>query len=281
MNADVASLIAPLSLSWNLRNAMDSPSMLFPGQFSFEGIGRGEYPIDAWRPFPLEVPAGGTKTDISGRMNHAFGVAFNGPGWNWLRTVNLPIYHNGDSLDMGELATIIRHWPKAAMDDLPCISLAVKRRGWYGEDRETQSVTVLVVWGDSASRIVTLDWSEGQLEDCVTPEWCIHASPLMDVRHACAEMGHAILGVSWDRPRYSMFILPTCLGRNLHGVSVDAPYKFWKREWIYENHSALKMDLCRLLSEIVQLFGIGPSDGSESASNGGIPNDEQGIVEEA
>ena len=256
MNAEEGGLLAPLVLSWNLRNTLERPSSLFPGRFSFESIAQGVYPIDAWRTFPLEVPSSGTKTEIRGRVCHAFGVDMPAAEWSRLRIVSLPVYQNGDGLDLDGLRTVVRRWPGTAMEDIPCIALAMKMRGSYCEDREAQVVAVLLVWGDSACRVVTLDWSEGPLEDCVTPEWRIHASPLLDLRHARAELQGMTAPVHWDQPRFSIFPLPTCLGARLAGAPVETSYRLWRREWQYDTHEGLRKDLDSLLTDIQMLFTV-------------------------
>ena len=51
----------------------------------------GEFPINGWKPYPLEIPPDGCKRSITGRSFHAFGLAVKEPSWYPNRTIKLPI----------------------------------------------------------------------------------------------------------------------------------------------------------------------------------------------
>lgn len=256
MRAEGHPLLRPVILSWNLRNTLESPSSHLPGEFCIDGSGLGEYPVDCWRPFLLEIPALGTKKDISGRTCHAFGVRMPSTPWDARRTIQLPHFSNGDRLPMESLKTVVRHWPEAVTDEMPCMAVAAKVTGYYSEDREAQSVAVMLVWGDGTARIVNLDWSEGSLEDCVTPEWFVQSSPLSNLRAATGEMERVHGNVTWCRPSFHLYTLPDCLGNILPGTPADSAYRFWKREWRYADRSAMGKDLALLISQIQRIFSI-------------------------
>jgi len=256
MRAEGLPVLQPVILSWNLRNNLDSPSSHLPGAFCIGGSGLGEYPVDCWKPFLLEIPASGTKKDIAGRTSHAFGVSLPSTQWNTRRTVLLPLFSNGDRLSLEGLKAVVRHWPDAVAEEMPCLAVAEKVTGYYGEDREVQNVAVLLIWGDGTARLVTLDWSEGSLEDCVTPEWFVQSSPLLNLRAAVGDFERVHANVSWSRPSFRIYTLPDCLGNLLEGSPSPSTYQFWRREWRYRDAPAMKTDLSRLLSEVRQIFSI-------------------------
>jgi hypothetical protein len=282
MSAPAQAVLRPLRLSWNLRNTLERPASLLSDRFCVEGAQPGEYPIDAWRPFPLEIPKGGSKTEILGRMCHAFGVAMSAEKWNLWRTVRLPLFKNDDDIGLEELGTVVRHWSQIGQDDVPCLAIAVKRRGLYCEDREAQSITVLMVLGDAACRIVTLDWSEGPLEDCVTPEWCVHAGPIMDLASGRAELLRATGSLNLEHQRMSLYTLPACLGRNLQGTPMQANYRLWKKEWAYDEPATMRSDLEGLLAEIAGMFSFEEAgdDAESHRDRSGVAAGERGFGNE-
>ena len=240
-------------LSWDLRN---SPDVSVPGDmFSIVGVAPGEYPIDGWKPYFLEIPADGLKADIVGRISHAFGVVVPSAIWNRRRIVTLPRYSRDWYLDMAQLATVVRGWSSTTIpDDIPCLAVALRSSWHYGEDRLAQSVAVLMIWNDSVCRLLRLDWSEGPLEDCITPEWCIQGSGLLSLSGALGEMESLHRENPGEKASFSLFVLPSCLGKNLRGRRRDAGYSSWKQEWSYVDHRDIRSDLRELLSQISRLF---------------------------
>jgi len=248
-------VLQPFILSWNLRNVLERPSMLAPEEFCVIGIGLGEYPIDAWKPLLLETPREGYKKDIVGRINSAMGLSLKNTKWNRKRTVNLPIYSHTQNNDVKRLKIVIKHWYDIGFpEDVPCLALAVKSRGFYSDKREAQYITVLTVWSDAVARIMSLDWCEGPIEDCITPEWHIQATPLLNLRNAIEKIPKLFKTISWDEPSFSIYTIPSCLGNGLHGKTVDSSYPLWDHEWRYSDLAELKDDLTLLFSTIQEIF---------------------------
>ena len=244
-----------LLLSWNLRNIVPKPSALLPGEFCIDGVAPGEYPIDAWRPYYLEVPVGGRKKDIVGRTSSAFGVCLPNTEWNPRRTVRLPMFSQGGEIGPEILRQVIRSWSECTItEDIPCLAVAVKASGTYSEDRQAQTISVLMVCSDAVCRIVTLDWTEGPLEDCITPEWCVQTTTLLNLHNARREMEKLHRHPFREGAVYSIYTLPPCLGQVLRGGPFEASYKFWNLEWRYTGHPELISDLTLILSKIQSLF---------------------------
>ncbi len=255
MTPENLSVLRPFILSWNLRNILEKTSMLISNEFCIIGTGLGEYPIDAWKPYFLETPKDGHKKDIGGRFSSAMGIGITNTEWNRKRTINLPIYSHIRDYDVERLKLVIKHWYDIGFpDDVPCLALAVKCRGFYSEDREAQYVTVLTVWNDVVARIVSLDWFEGPLEDCITPEWYIETTPLLNLKDAIEKMRNIYKNTHWDNPSFSIYAIPSCLGHKLLGKMVDTSYNLWNHGWGYTNYAELKGDLELLLSGIKKIF---------------------------
>ena len=249
------SIMQPLFLSWNLRNIVDNSPDLTAGGFGLIGTRPGEYPIEGWDPYLLEVPRDGMRRDISGRFSDPSNIGVQNLAWDLQRTVNLPVYINSNNADKELLKIIIRNWNELRFpEDIPCFALAVKCHSNYTDVREAQCVNVLLIWNDEVCRIMTLDWYEGPEEDCITPEWYINTTPLLNLEDAFARMNESYRKSQWENPVYSIFTVPSCLGCALTGEICEGPRNLWDNEWKYRNHSELSKDLDQLLISIQEIF---------------------------
>ena len=253
MIEDPLSVLRPFVLSWNLRNSLpDSADFDEPGVI---GACLGEQPIDGWKPYYLEVPRDGHKKDLTGRLNSASGLRALKTEWNRKRVINLPVYAHAQDYDIERLKIIIKNWCDISIpDDIPCIAVAVKCRGFYSDYREAQYVTTLTVWNDAVARIVSLDWFEGPLEDCITPEWYGENTPLLSLKNAVNKIQNIYENLNWDNKRFSIYALPQCLGSCLQGDKAKASYNPWNCKWEYANYADFKPDLSLLLSRIQGIF---------------------------
>ena len=254
MTTDNISVVQPFFLSWNLRNIVEKPSRFISDKFTITGTQVGEFPIKAWKTYFLEVPKEGTKKDLTGRMSDVFGMGGKNTLWDFRRTADIPIYANSEKADPEILKIIIRHWDESHIpEDIPCLGLAVKCHGNYMDIREAQSISVLLIWNDGICRILTLDWFEGPEEDCITPEWYVKTTPLLNLEDAFETIKKLHKKSLWEMPIYSIFTLPTCIGYTLKGEFCEGR-KQWGNEWKYSNHSELMNDLDQLFSSIQDIF---------------------------
>jgi len=255
VNAEDTSLVEPFILSWNLRNLANAPAGSGRPRFRIERSLLGEYPLDGWRPFPIEVTARPVKSGIAGRGFSAFGIAPETAPWEPGRAVRLPLYRDCENPEARELGTLFLRWPEIFLtDDLPCLAVAAKATGRYCEDREAQSVAVLLAWSDGAARLVNLDWAEGPLEDCITPEWCVQRGELTNIDAVLGELAQVHRKVTWGSPRYFLYAIPSCLGSGLGGTRTEPAYAPWTAEWAYSDYPAMGRDLELLVSRIRQAF---------------------------
>lgn len=271
MNPRHSDILTPIHLSWNVRNMGCDPSLFDQSSFHIRGSESGQYPINGWRPHFLEVPSGGQKTWCSGRGIRAFGFGLKETEWDLRRVLRLPIYTNCEAGDIESFKVLVRHWAEISLpDDMPCLCLAVKCHGNTYETVEAQSISVLMIWNDSVSQIVTLDWCEGPLEDCVTPEWHVQSSSLMNVDAAIEKIQGTFKDLRWERASFSIYTLPCFLGRALRGEVEETAFSQWVREWRYPEYLHFKRDLSALLQEIEKVFKT-RSDLTPLVPEGGDP----------
>ncbi len=242
-----------LSLIWgNLRNLVDFEHIKIPGDIKIVGTTVGEFPIDSYRPILLEEKK---KKNIAGRINRVF-VGMKNTTWEHSRVIKLPIYHNNNDVSVEKLGMIIKHWRNALMpDEIPCIAIAVGARGYYCDERESQSLLVLVLWHDAVGKILELDWAEGPLEDCITPEWYLKSTDLLSLDNALGEVKKTCKHFpAWENLEFSICVSPSCLGDNLQGKKAATSQKAWHYEWKYQKHDNLIKDLNLVLDKTRDIF---------------------------
>jgi len=248
-------VLQPFILSWNLRNSIQDPSKFTPEEPSIVGTTLGEYPINGWNPYYLEVSREGHKQDVTGRFNNAVSSRPIRSEWERNRVISLPLYSHIQDCDLESLKTIIKNWHYIGIpEDVPCIALAVKCSGFYSDYREAKYITVITIWNDAVARIISLDWFEGPLEDCITPEWYAKNTPLLNIRTAFSKIQDIYKDISWDNKTFSICTIPQCLGNCLRGTKEQASYKPWQFEWKYDDYSELKTDLSLIFSHINTIF---------------------------
>ena len=91
MTSDSFSLLHPFIISWNMRNSSENTSTQFSDLPSITGACLGEYPIDGWIKYFLEIPKNGRKEDLIGRSNNN-AMDEKRLAWNHRSTINLPVY---------------------------------------------------------------------------------------------------------------------------------------------------------------------------------------------
>ena len=158
-------------------------------------------------------------------------------------------------VDIEQLRIVVKNWCNIGIpEDVPCIAVSIKCKGFYSDYREAQYVTVLTIWNDAVARITTLDWFEGPLEDCITPEWYMETTPLMNLETALERIENIYDNTGWENTSFSILTIPTCLGACLGGDREEGAYSLWNHEWKYTDHTDLSSDLSSLLSRVQTLF---------------------------
>ena len=248
---------ADLSLIWaNLRNSTLVDSFEIPGEIKIVGAIEGEFPVNSHRPIFLEAPKNNEKSHTVGRRHYLFGKGAKEANWSKKRIITLPIYENSGSVSLEKFGAMVRRWENALVpDEIPCIAIAVKTCGFYCDERESQSVAVLSVWHDAVGRILELDWAEGPLEDCITPEWRISSTELLPLNSALAELkGICNKAPIWKKTTFSIYAKPPCLCEDLRGKKAEDFQGPWKHEWRYGKHDDLINDLNSVLEKVKNVF---------------------------
>ena len=213
----------------------------------------GEFPADSFTPVFLEVSRGLKRADLSGRFNT---ITFSGSGmkqdtsWNPARAIPLPLYEADPSLnvmDSYELyRQLVQKWADSPIpDNMPCAAVAIKAMGSYCKERDAQWIVVGLMWPENVARVLVLDYFEGALEDCISPEWYIDVSKVMSIDEVAQRMATAARNLpNWDTPILSISVIPSFLGNCLaNGRMRESSSASWEYEWVYDEQPGFVDDL--------------------------------------
>ncbi|UCH31608.1 MAG: hypothetical protein JSV05_09000 [Candidatus Bathyarchaeota archaeon] len=248
------------SLVWShLRNLVDFDTVEIPNDIALTGTALGMFPVNSFHPIYLEVPRNRKKQDISGRANFRGPNSTNRIDWRFIRVVSLPIYKVANSsMSIDCFKSLFQSWRNSLIpEDIPCLALAINLTGRYCDEREGQYAVVLLVWPDNATRLLELDWFEGPLEDCITPEWYIRSSEWLSFETAFIKLKNICSNSPFlKNPIFSMFLNPSCLGSGFQGEKAETNSSCWEYEWIYYDQADLIKDLELILEKIEQILVV-------------------------
>lgn len=252
-------------LIWgHLRNLVDFESILIPRSVRLVGTVCGEFPVDSYSPIFLEIAKKNKREDLSGRFNCSgsnAGQVLYTNYWHPVRSIPLPLFEYNSNLSVQELkegySQLLEEWYDSSIpDNLPCAAIALKTHGNYCDEREAQKVDVLLVYPNLTARLMSLDFFEGGMDDCISPEWYLSVSKLMPIDSALERVTKISQNQSeMQRAHSSISIKPEFLGDILvHGNKEATSERKWRFEWTYDLHSNLVSDLSTLLDEFKRIF---------------------------
>jgi len=217
------------------------------------GIVPGEFPVDSWYPLLLEIPEGGSKACISGRFPGLLvGLPVSPVEWDKSRVVSLPIYENTERCRQKTVRGVMAS--KDLPDTVPIVTIANRYDGYYCDQRRAQVVSVLAVYTGGTSLLLELDWCEGSLEDCVSPEWYLQASSFLTIRDGLDRFKKVCRNSPmWEDCSFYLYVIPPFLGSYLLGRGKRMASKIWQEEWSYAKHSELMDASSQVIDVIVEL----------------------------
>ncbi|MFX0124654.1 MAG: hypothetical protein ACFFAE_13560 [Candidatus Hodarchaeota archaeon] len=245
------------SLIWgNLRNLIDFNSITVPSDLCLVSTIPGEFPVYDFHPIFLEIPRSLKKFNMSGRKNFSQLFIDRDLGWRPRRIVSLPNYENDKDTNPECLKSIIQLWEKALIpEEIPCIALGVNITGQNSDGREGQYVTVLLIWANQKTRILELDWFEGPLDDCITPEWYLQVSEIMNVKKGLTKMEKCLtMPSNWENPLFSIYSIPPCLDCSLKNKWEESNLVGWRYKLSYHEYEMCMDALESILTQIKLIF---------------------------
>lgn len=254
-----------LSLVWgSLRNLLDFPNVTIPEEIRLVDTIPGHFPIDSYNPVPLEIPKGGAKSDLSGRFN-----SLSSHLWNDIcgkiplraRIVQLPLYTYSSNMSYKEARktylSMLKNWNQTLIpESVPCAALALRVRGDYSNERESEFVFVLLIWPSMVARTLQLDWYEGALEDCISPEWYVKSSLTLPLQVAFSQTRNFVMNLpNWNNLKMTLSPKPAFLGfrlKNENRRREDAGG--WFCEWDYDSKQNFLEDSNTIIEDMETLF---------------------------
>jgi len=103
---------------------------------------------------------------------------------------------------------------------------------------------------------MNLEFFEGAMDDCISPEWYLSVSKLMPIDVAFQKIASLPLNLpDWQRACSSISINPNFLGNILNrGRKIETDERKWGFEWTYHNQTDLIPDFNNLLDELRSIF---------------------------
>ncbi|MCF2139490.1 MAG: hypothetical protein K9W44_05485 [Candidatus Lokiarchaeota archaeon] len=257
-----------LALIWGtLRNIVDFNYLEKSVEIMLIGAENGEFPIHSYQKIYIELPKNQTRIDLSSRSNNHSPTLNSSPEKNnyvknqWInqRLIRLPrFYIKKNSSELINLyKSLIKNWNSTQIpSDIPCFALALKVIGDYSNEREAQFVRVLLIWENKIARIIDLEYFEGPLEDCISPEWYINSFNSSNLYQVSKIMTNVQAYLpKWTNQSYSLHIIPSFLTNFLkYGKKGFCFENGWKYEYNYLSINELNSDLSVILDLIKSFF---------------------------
>lgn len=254
-----------LSLVWgSLRNLFDFPNVIIPEEIRLVDTIPGHFPIDSYNPVPLELPRGGSRMDLSGRFN-----SLSSKLWKDIcgkiplraRIVQLPLYTYSSNMSYKEarktFSAMLKTWNETLIpESVPCAALALRVRGDYSNEREAEFAFVLLIWPNMIARTLQLDWYEGPLEDCISPEWYVKSSLTLPLQVAFNQTKNFVTNLpNWNNLAMSISPKPAFLGFRLqNGNRRREEVGGWLCEWNYDSEQDFLDDSNQIVEDMENLF---------------------------
>lgn len=249
-----------LALIWGtLRNIIDFSSYRIPTEIKIVGTFKGEFPINSYQKIYLEIPKTQEKNDLSGRLNDQFRDIKNNL-WNIRRIIQLPYYEIEDidcKLLEERFKSLLDVWNDTHIPkEIPCIAVALKIDGNYCNEREAQFIRIILVWENKIARNIDLEYYEGPLEDCISPEWYIKAFKFSSLKNIFLKLRNIQYFLpNWQNQTYKLLVIPSFLKKFLkngkEGVILE---NGWGIEYNYQSRENFLLDLCFILEKINSYF---------------------------
>ncbi|MGV9169542.1 MAG: hypothetical protein ACOC38_06315 [Promethearchaeia archaeon] len=267
----VGRLEAPLgmqfSLIWgNMRNLIDFTTIRVPSRIRLIGSIPGQFPVDAYYPIFLEEPRDGKRSNLFGRHNHSNRVTWNQlgkPDWKNMRISPLPVYNYEEGIDLETLRHVfpwlVGEWDSSLVPaGIPCSAMAATMRGDYCEGREAQLALVTLLWANGTAKQLKLEWFQGPLDDCVSPEWHLHTSSIISVAQSTHSTRDYIRNApSWSRPSFSLFVNPTCIAEAIVSKAEGTrQQKGWDYGFYYTDEDDFRAETIRVSEELENMLSM-------------------------
>ncbi|MFW9793184.1 MAG: hypothetical protein ACFFEE_02690, partial [Candidatus Thorarchaeota archaeon] len=106
------------------------------------------------------------------------------------------------------------------------------------------------------ARTLQLDWYEGPLEDCISPEWYIKSSLTLPLQVAFKQTSNFAMNLpNWSDLRMSLSPKPAFFGFRLqNGNRRREEIGGWLCEWNYDSRRDFQEDSNQLVKDMENLF---------------------------
>lgn len=221
------------------------------GQFGFKaqvkGIVPATFPVDSFVPIPMEAETIETPMkSLPNNVKHTYFLPSSRLSeqktMGKTNAVMLPVYGLCESCREKDKDYKFEELPLG--EDVPIIAISERIEGCTTEYFQSQRINSLLVWNEKRSRVLDLEWFEGNPDIGVSPEWFARSSREMSLPNAIAEFSQKIGDVhSLQNCHSYIYMTPLALAEELMGVETKWTHKIWQKEWKYSDPQKALEDL--------------------------------------
>lgn len=225
----------------------------------FSEVVRGEFPLTHYEAVPLQLPPGGSTSNMMQRFLRHPSVTEDG---GFVDIIHLPLY-SAESLsdtraleDSSKSRRPTRSGETAVIAKTPLLVIATRGCTSMDDGRYSQVVNVLPIWSDGTAVLLELDWCEGNpCEDCINPEWHLRASTGLLLDQGLAQfVDCSKMFPGWEKCRFHMYVIPSLLGGQiLPDRREQGPSPLWPHQWTFATCDELRSAVHRFADEMAHL----------------------------
>jgi len=218
----------------------------------FEELVRCDFPLSGWEPIPVEIPLEGSLSHF-GRSRNPGTVAGAGPTF-----LHVPRYGaDGRAVNQDALRPLHAGSDKARlMAATPILAIATRTDHPFEDGMRSRASSVLLVWASGTAVVVSVDWSEGSLDDGVVgPEWHVRATQGLSVARGFEALERETRVVPGPWPHeHRLYVAPGALGVRLLGDSEGScRLGLWTHEWRCDGFEDVQARLATLAGQVAGL----------------------------
>lgn len=220
------------------------------------------FPVWTSTPIHVEIPLDGQRSSISAGMGLDEDVLKDIDG-GFPNIIKFPVYHQQANSTIEEFESLSDISPKqtgtgSIISREPLVTVGISALGLMAGTKHVETHSVLPIWADGMSVIVTMNWCENEhAEGSPNPEWHLHSSKGMPLEEGMRRlMNTNLLSENVTNCVYRINISPWKLGANILGnAGKETQHQIWQREWKFTNNNEFQIALGRLHDSILCRMG--------------------------
>lgn len=224
-------------------------------QASYSEVAPCAFPVWTSMPVQVEIPPSGFRSNIVGVTSE--GVAQSNVDGGLPNIIKFPVYERQSNSTVEDFENLPDSSTRGNnISREPLAAIAISASGIMDGRKRVETHSVLPVWIDGTSVVVTLNWYDGEpSEGSPNPEWHLRATqgmPPEEGMRRLMESGPFSANVS--ECIYRINVSPWKLGASiLEALGEETHHKVWQREWQFTEFDDFQLALGHLRDALTGL----------------------------